>query len=48
VLRVENDPSLTAQEKVERARALREQLPGVAAIERSNREAAMQNNPSNN
>ena len=48
VLRVENDPSLTPQEKVERARALREQLPGVAAIERSNREAATQNDPPNN
>jgi hypothetical protein len=43
VLRVENDASLTAQEKLERARALREQLPGVAAIEKNNREAAMQN-----
>jgi Proteobacterial lipase chaperone protein len=48
VLRVENDASLTAQEKLERARALREQLPGVAAIEKNNREAAMQNDQGKN
>lgn len=40
VMRIENDQSLTAEEKLERAQALRERLPGVAAIERSNREAA--------
>jgi hypothetical protein len=39
VMRVENDPSLTAQEKLERAQALRKQLPGVAEIERRNRDA---------
>lgn len=40
VMRIENDQSLTADEKLERAQALRERLPGVAAIERSNREGA--------
>jgi Proteobacterial lipase chaperone protein len=37
VMRVENDQSLTAQERIERGKALREQLPGVAAIESNNR-----------
>lgn len=40
VMRIENDQSLTAEEKLERAQALRARLPGVAAIERSNRETA--------
>jgi len=40
VMRVENDASLTTDEKLARARALRERLPGVAAIEKANREAA--------
>lgn len=39
VMRIENDQSLTVEEKQERARALREILPGVAAIEKSNRES---------
>jgi len=39
VMRLENDQSLTPGEKLERARALREQLPGVAAIEKGNRES---------
>jgi lipase chaperone LimK len=39
VLRVENDQSLTTQEKLERSQALRERLPGVAAIERNNRQS---------
>lgn len=40
VMRLENDESLTPLEKTERARVLREQLPGVASIEKGNREAA--------
>lgn len=39
VMRLENDQSLTPEEKLERAQALREQLPGVAAIEQRNRDA---------
>jgi len=44
VIRIENDQSLTPEEKLERSRALREQLPGVAAIEKGNRESAPQSN----
>ncbi len=40
VLRLENDQSLTAQEKLERAHMLRERLPGVAGIEKNNRDSA--------
>lgn len=39
VMRLENDQSLTPKEKLERAQALREQLPAVAAIEKSNRDS---------
>jgi lipase chaperone LimK len=38
VMRIENDQSLTPEEKAERARALRERLPGVSAIDKSNRD----------
>jgi len=37
VMRVENDHGLTSEEKTERARALRERLPGLSAIEKNNR-----------
>jgi hypothetical protein len=40
LMRIENDQSLTPEEKLARSQALREQLPGVAAIEKSNRESA--------
>ena len=40
VMRLENDQSLTPQEKLARSHALRERLPGVAAIEKNNRDAA--------
>jgi lipase chaperone LimK len=39
LMRVENDTSLTAQEKLERSNALRTHLTAVTAIERGNREA---------
>jgi hypothetical protein len=39
LMRLENDQSLTPEEKLQRAQALREQLPGIAAIERKNRDA---------
>jgi hypothetical protein len=38
VMRVESDQSLTAAEKAEHAKAIRERLPGVSAIEKSNRD----------
>ena len=37
VMRLENDQSLTTEEKQQRARALRERLPGIDAIEAQNR-----------
>jgi hypothetical protein len=40
VMRIENDASLTTEEKLARAQALRERLPNVAAIEKNNRDAA--------
>lgn len=39
VMRIENDPSLSIEEKQRRAQALRQQLPGIASIERRNRES---------
>jgi hypothetical protein len=45
VMRLENDQSLTPEEKLERAQALRERLPGVAAIERRNRESVATQKP---
>jgi hypothetical protein len=45
LMRIENDQSLTTQEKLERAQTLRNQLPGVAAMEKRNRESAAQNEP---
>jgi lipase chaperone LimK len=41
VMRIENDQSLTPAEKLARAQAIREHLPGVAAIEKRNRESAV-------
>ncbi|MBC7983889.1 MAG: hypothetical protein H7Y02_08550 [Candidatus Obscuribacterales bacterium] len=38
LLRLENDQSLTPEEKAVKAQKLRESLPGIAAIERKNRE----------
>ena len=40
LMRIENDQSLTPEEKQTRAQAIRKQLPGVMALEKRNRESA--------
>lgn len=40
LMRIENDPSLSADEKQRRSDALRERLPEVATLERRNRDSA--------
>jgi hypothetical protein len=40
LMRVENDPSLTPQQKLEQSEKLRERLPGLATVEKANRDSA--------